>query len=233
MDQALSPAEVQHFLTFGYVHRRGCFSATEMDALTAHADARLATSEVSNHDGRAQSGPAPAAVLESNNLDEVAFIGPVLADRRVHGAVKQLMEALGASRFLFGGDSHLSAGPIKSEGWTGFATLPADAGADTPHAGAALDKDWYEHGWHRCGQSCHPCSIGIPSRRHVRMRLHRCRLWLVTVISLGRPRRASLALRQCFTSQRPPRIRVQSVSSQAAVSLDCQLCNPCRRLAAI
>jgi hypothetical protein len=48
----------------------------------------------------------------------------------------------------FGGDSHLQGGPIRSEGWTGFDTLPSDAGAGTPHAGSALDANWFEHGWH-------------------------------------------------------------------------------------
>ena len=151
---ALSSAEVQHFLAFGYVHRRKCFSAEEMVALTNHADERLAQSEKSSHDGRSQSGPAPARVelsssASTSTLSNVAFMGPVLDDPRVLGAVKQLMEAMGASRFLFGGDSHLQAGPIKSEGWTGFDSLPADAGAGTPHAGSALNREWYEHGWHR------------------------------------------------------------------------------------
>ena len=40
MASPLSPAEVQHFLAFGYVHRRGCFTPDEMAALTAHADRR-------------------------------------------------------------------------------------------------------------------------------------------------------------------------------------------------
>ena len=128
------------------MHRRGCFTSQEMQVLTAHADRRLASSESSNHEGRSQSGPSLHA--SSKTLEDVAFIGPVLADPRVLGAVTQLMDAMGASRVLFGGDSHLQGGPIRSEGWTGFDTLPSDAGAGTPHAGSALDANWFEHGWH-------------------------------------------------------------------------------------
>ena len=115
-DGALSPAEVAHFLAFGYVHRRQCFSAQEMAMLTERADELLGRSPPEN-----------------------GFLEPVLGDARVVGAVDQLMGAMGAPRYLFGGASHLAAGPIPSSDWTGYDSLPADAPSK-------LDPSWQEHG---------------------------------------------------------------------------------------
>ena len=47
-DGALSPAEVAHFLAFGYVHRRRCFSPQEMAMLTERADELLGRSPPEN-----------------------------------------------------------------------------------------------------------------------------------------------------------------------------------------
>ena len=115
-DGALSPAEVAHFLAFGYVHRRRCFSPQEMAMLTERADELLGRSPPEN-----------------------GFLEPVLGDARVVGAVDQLMGAMGAPRYLFGGASHLAAGPIPSSDWTGYDSLPADAPSK-------LDPSWQEHG---------------------------------------------------------------------------------------
>ena len=64
----LTESQLRHFTTFGFVHLRGAFSAEQMAAVTAHADALLAAGEELDRQ-QAQSAHDPGRVPRSTKSE--------------------------------------------------------------------------------------------------------------------------------------------------------------------